>query len=229
MQKISFSEGWQFTRVATGETYTVALPHDATISEPRDPNIRIGYLCAFYHGGRYEYVKKFMLPQEWIDRAVYIEFEGIYRNSEVYVNGAKVSSLVNGYTIICERIDKYLKKGENEICVTIDTPYTDHSRWYAGSGILRLRSSFKKSILPGLFSAALSFRQCAGDMDIGHRGAAFRKCAGVFEEFVPFPKRLANVDGGHSPAPFCQLKVNPYTLASASACSRVMVPLATAL
>lgn len=137
MQKISFSEGWQFTRVATGETYTVALPHDATISEPRDPNIRIGYLCAFYHGGQYKYVKKFMLPQEWIDRAVYIEFEGIYRNSGVYVNGAKISSLVNGYTIICERIDKYLKKGENEICVTIDTPYTDHSRWYAGSGIYR--------------------------------------------------------------------------------------------
>lgn len=137
MQKINFNEGWEFTRKATGETRPITLPHDATISENRDPGIRIGYLCAFYHGGQYEYVKKFMLPQEWIDKAVYIEFEGIYRNSEVYVNGIKVSSLVNGYTIICERIDKYLKNDENEIRVTIDTPYTDHSRWYAGSGIYR--------------------------------------------------------------------------------------------
>lgn len=137
MRKINFNRGWQFTRLESGETIPVTLPHDATISEPRDPDIRIGYLCAFYHGGKYEYKKVFSLPEEWEGKAVYLEFEGIYRNSEVFVNGEKISSLVNGYIGICKRIDGYLRTGNNEIKVCIDTPYNDHSRWYAGSGIYR--------------------------------------------------------------------------------------------
>lgn len=137
MQRISFHQNWRFTRIATGETSVVNLPHDATISEPRDPAIRIGYLCAFYHGGKYEYVKNFTVPQEWEKKAVYIKFEGIYRNSEIFVNGTKIDSLANGYVPILARIDELLYTGENEIKVTIDTPYTDHSRWYAGSGIYR--------------------------------------------------------------------------------------------
>ncbi len=137
MQRISFHENWTFIRVATGEQTAVDLPHDATIAEPRDPAIRIGYLCAFYHGGRYEYVKRFSVPMEWKQKAVYLEFEGIYRNSEICVNGAKIDSLVNGYIPVLVRIDGYLHAGENEVKVIIDTPYTDHSRWYAGSGIYR--------------------------------------------------------------------------------------------
>ena len=135
MQRISFGDNWSFTRVATGETTTVDLPHDATISEPRDPDIRIGYLCAFYHGGKYEYEKRFSFSEG--GEAVYLEFEGIYRNSEIYVNGKKIDSLVNGYIPVCLCIDEYLHAGENTVKVTIDTPYNDHSRWYAGSGIYR--------------------------------------------------------------------------------------------
>lgn len=63
MRRSSFHENWQFTRCATGERETVELPHDATIAEPRDPDIRIGYLSAFYHGGKYKYEKHFPAPR----------------------------------------------------------------------------------------------------------------------------------------------------------------------
>lgn len=106
------------------KTERVDLPHDATISEPRDPSIRIGYLCAFYHGGKYEYRKSFTLPREWAEKAVYLEFEGIYCRSEVFVNGSRISSLTNGYIGVSERIDHLLHAGENEVRVTVDTPIT---------------------------------------------------------------------------------------------------------
>ena len=137
MKRISFNNDWHFTRLASGKTERVDLPHDATISEPRDPAIRIGYLCAFYHGGKYEYRKSFTLPREWAEKAVYLEFEGIYCRSEVFVNGSRISSLTNGYIGVSERIDHLLHAGENEVRVTVDTPYNDHSRWYQGSGIYR--------------------------------------------------------------------------------------------
>lgn len=137
MKRISFDNDWLFTRLSSGETQRVNLPHDASISEPRDPAIRIGYLCAFYHGGKYEYRNSFSLPKEWAGKAVYLEFEGIYCRSEVFVNGTKISSLVNGYIPVCERIDALLHAGENEVRVTVDTPYNDHSRWDQGSGIYR--------------------------------------------------------------------------------------------
>lgn len=137
MKRISFNDDWHFTRLASGKTERVDLPHDATISEPRDPSIRIGYLCAFYHGGKYEYRKSFTLPQAWAGKAVYLEFEGIYCRSEVFVNGSRISSLTNGYIGVSERIDHLLHAGENEVRVTVDTPYNDHSRWYQGSGIYR--------------------------------------------------------------------------------------------
>lgn len=135
MQKILFTQNWEFVRLSTGEKQTVHLPHDATIGEDRDPNIRIGYLCAYFHGGKYEYVKRFV--NEWENKTVYIEFEGIYRNFEIFINGNKIASQANGYVGVCKRIDEFLRAGENEIKVTIDTPYTDHTRWYAGSGIYR--------------------------------------------------------------------------------------------
>lgn len=134
MQRISFGDSWSFTRVATGETTTVDLPHDATISEPRDPDIRIGYLSAFYHGGKYKYEKHFPRPE---GEAVYLEFEGVYRSFEVLINGTKAEVLTNGYIPACIRIDEYLHAGENTVKVTVDTPYNDHSRWYQGSGIYR--------------------------------------------------------------------------------------------
>lgn len=137
MKKISFNADWELTRGKTGEREHVHLPHDATISEQRDPAIRIGYLCAFYHGGEYTYVKRFSLPQDWLGKAIYLEFEGIYCHSEIFVNGTRAQGCVNGYIPLMMRIDSCLHEGENEVKVTVNTPYTDHSRWYAGSGICR--------------------------------------------------------------------------------------------
>ena len=111
MKKISFNADWELTRGRTGEREHVHLPHDATISEQRDPAIRIGYLCAFYHGGEYTYVKRFSLPQDWLGKAIYLEFEGIYCHSEIFVNGTRAQGCVNGYIPLMMRIDSCLHEG----------------------------------------------------------------------------------------------------------------------
>lgn len=137
MKKSDFNQNWQFTSKKTGETKTVCLPHDATISEERDPDIPIGYLCAFYHGGEYRYHKKFNMAIQEAEQPHYLEFEGIYCNFTVSINGTECAKLVNGYTGIMIDCTGKFRAGENEIEVNVNTPYTDHSRWYAGSGIYR--------------------------------------------------------------------------------------------
>ena len=133
MKKLLLNTDWQFTDFQTQEQKTVCLPHDATIGSDRDPDIRIGYLSAFYHGGTYEYIKTFVVPKEWKGKTVYFEAEGIYRNVTITVNGNKISSFVNGYMGICERIDMFLQYGgENTVAVKIETPYNDHVFLYVG-------------------------------------------------------------------------------------------------
>lgn len=137
MDKLDFCRDWEFYSEKSNTKTKLNLPHDATIGEDRDPEIRIGYLSGFYHGGNYVYTKKFTLKEEDIGKVIYLEFEGIYRDFVVLVNNTAVYSMSNGYTAFTIRIDAYLKLGDNEIKVEIHTPYNDHTRWYQGSGIYR--------------------------------------------------------------------------------------------
>ena len=90
MQKIDFNKDW-ICRCLTRdeEAYPVTLPHDAMLSEPRTQESTGEGNIGWYIGGDYEYTKNFFVPEEYKGKKVLIEFEGIYHNGEVYINGKR--------------------------------------------------------------------------------------------------------------------------------------------
>jgi len=95
------------------------------------------------------YRKEFSAPANFKDRLITIEFDGVYKNSEVWINGQYLGKRPYGYSSFSYEISKFLKAGKNSIAVKVDNSAQPDSRWYSGSGIYRnvwLTSSAKVSI-----------------------------------------------------------------------------------
>jgi beta-galactosidase len=67
----------------------------------------------------------------------FLEFDGVYMNSTVYVNGQKVGYRPYGYSSFEYDITPYVKEGENVVAVRVDNSDQPNSRWYSGCGIYR--------------------------------------------------------------------------------------------
>lgn len=124
----------------------VDLPHDAMIHEPRSENASSKNQSGFYTGGTYCYIKRLFVPMSWKNEKLTLEFEGVYKNSSVYINGNYAGGCHNGYTEFLVQTDGFLRYDEeNEIKVMVNNLAQPSSRWYTGSGIYRnvnlLRSS----------------------------------------------------------------------------------------
>jgi len=151
MRRTSFNDNWTvgtksgFFSEMTGQAVqpkAVTLPHDAMIERERAKPGEGGASgshansIGYYPEGEYDYKKTFFVPEEYQDKRVTIEFEGVYRNAMVYINGDYAGQCPSGYMNFAIRADRYLKYGqENEIKV-VAMNYKD-SRWYTGSGIYR--------------------------------------------------------------------------------------------
>lgn len=108
------------------------------IHEKRCADSPGGSAHGYFIGGIYEYEKHFTAPEEWRNKTLMLEFEGVYKNAEVCINGKKAGNRPYGYVpfVIC--MDEYLNYGkENIISVTVDNSQLPNSRWYTGSGIYR--------------------------------------------------------------------------------------------
>jgi beta-galactosidase len=90
-------------------------------------------------GGTGWYRKTFTLAEENRGRKVFIDFDGIYRNSEVWINGQFLGFRPNGYISFRYDLTPYIRFGDatNEIIVRVDNSMQPNSRWYSGSGIYR--------------------------------------------------------------------------------------------
>lgn len=139
MQKIDFNKGWMCKCLTRDEAaYPVTLPHDAMLSEPRTQESTGEGNIGWYIGGDYEYSKKFTVPKEYENQKVLIEFEGVYHNAEVHINGKKVAGRPYGYTNFYINTDGFFKFGEeNEVKVIAHNADQPNSRWYSGTGIYR--------------------------------------------------------------------------------------------
>ena len=148
MKKEDFNSEWQFVKgyvpslkvlaMYGKQAQKITLPHDAMIHETRDENTKNGGATGFYPGGVYTYFKTFPVSQEWEEKTVILEFEGVYETAMVYVNGVLAKTNKNGYTNFYVDIARYLNFGEeNEIKVVADNSSEENSRWYSGSGIYR--------------------------------------------------------------------------------------------
>ena len=157
MLRESFLQGWRFIArpvisvqsLAHGnseEGVPVELPHDAMIHEARSAEAPSKNQSGFYPGGTYCYVKSFQVPEAWRGGQVMLEFEGVYKNSAVYVNGAPAGGCENGYTEFLTDLTPWLRWGEkNEIRVMVNNQGQPSSRWYSGSGIYRGASLLRSS------------------------------------------------------------------------------------
>lgn len=142
MQKICFNKNWTFANgkapFTREKSKPVDLPHDYMIEQKRDSNSLTRRDGGYFPGGLGWYSKKFFAPQEWCEKDIYIEFEGIYMNAEVKLNGNVIKRQNYGYTTFNVCLNQYIKYDqENELSVLADNTTVPNSRWYSGSGIYR--------------------------------------------------------------------------------------------
>ena len=131
MKKVLFNENWAFN----GKPVT--LPHDAMISEQRRADAPGGGGHGYFPGGVYTYEKVFEAPEEWQEKTVLVEFEGVYKNATVSLNGQELCFHPYGYTGFTVELVGLNYGGENTLTVIADNSQLPNSRWYTGSGIYR--------------------------------------------------------------------------------------------
>ena len=118
----------------------LSLPHDWAIEGDFYAGNPSGAGGGALPGGVGWYRKTFSIPlapSQDGGTSCFIEFDGVYMNSTVYVNGQKVGFRPYGYSSFEYDITEYLKKGENIIAVRVDNSDQPNSRWYSGCGIYR--------------------------------------------------------------------------------------------
>ncbi len=111
---------------------------------PHDWSIEMGYTQehtagsnGFLPGGVGWYRKEFELPKSDRDKNVAIRFEGVYNNSQVWINGQDLGNFPNGYLDFEYDLTRYLVNGKNTIAVRVDRRAYADARWYVGGGIYR--------------------------------------------------------------------------------------------
>ena len=117
---------------------TVELPHDWSIESAPDAKNLTGAGGGFFPGGVGWYRKTFHAPAEWRGKRVSVEFDGVYRDATVYLNGHKLGMHPYGYTSFTFDLTGSLDfAGANVLAVRVDNSALPNSRWYSGSGIYR--------------------------------------------------------------------------------------------
>ena len=113
------------------------LPHDWSIEGEYKEKHATGNRGGFLPSGIGWYRKTFNVPENWSKRKVFIEFDGIYMNSDVWINGHHLGHRPYGYIGLSYDLSSYLREGRNVISVRVDTEKAPSGRWYTGSGIYR--------------------------------------------------------------------------------------------
>lgn len=117
---------------------TLDLPHDWSIEGAPEQKNPMGGAGGYFPAGVGWYRKKFDVPASWQEQCVSVYFEGVYMNSEVFINGHSLGIYPYGYSSFAYRLEKYLKFGEkNTLAVKVDNSQQINCRWYSGSGIYR--------------------------------------------------------------------------------------------
>ena len=139
MRKIAFNDGWTCRHAGdSGKGKPVTIPHDAMLDEKRTQESLGGINVGWFEGFDYVYEKEFSVPQEYEDFRVVFEFEGVYRNAEVYLNGKRAGFRPYGYTNFYVEANEFLHFGmKNQIQVIARNADQPNSRWYSGAGIYR--------------------------------------------------------------------------------------------
>ena len=144
----SFDFGWRFSRgdfpgaqnaeFSESNWKNVVLPHDWSIEGPFDEKEPAGQSGGYLPTGIGWYRKRFHLPGSSKDKQLTIEFDGVYQNSEVWINGHYLGKRPYGYVPFFYDLTPHISfEAENVIAVKVDNSHQTNCRWYSGSGIYR--------------------------------------------------------------------------------------------
>ena len=148
-KRVSFNQDWRFHLgdVANGQDKglddaqwrQLDLPHDWSIEGEFSENAPSGTGGGALPGGLGWYRKTFTVPMTSKGKLVFVEFDGVYRNSEVWINGEYLGKRPYGYISFAYELTPHLiyGGGPNVIAVKVDNSQQPNSRWYSGSGIYR--------------------------------------------------------------------------------------------
>jgi len=146
-QRLLMDYGWMFTRGDPAGAEDPAfddsgwrsldLPHDWSIEGPYDENAPTGGRGGYLPTGVGWYRRAFTLPEGSQGRRFTIEFDGVYQNSDVWINGHHLGSRPYGYISFHYDLTPHLVDGENVVAVRVDNSRQPNTRWYSGSGIYR--------------------------------------------------------------------------------------------
>jgi len=146
--RVSFDLGWKFFQgdaagaqmpnFADASWRDVDLPHDWSIEGAFDQAAPSSGPGAYLPTGIGWYRKRFRVPGADRGRIVLLEFDGVYQNSEVWINGQYLGLRPYGYVPFAYELTPYLKfDSENVVAVKVDNSRQTNCRWYSGSGIYR--------------------------------------------------------------------------------------------
>jgi len=137
MLKQDFNKNWLFT-LKDDKQVSVNLPHDFSVIQKRSKDSPAGWGNGYFPGGVGDYEKTIFVPEEWKDKSVVLEFEGVYMNAIVRVNNDIAVRQPYGYSTFHCDLSSHLKFGEeNQIKVHVNNSAQPNCRWYSGSGIYR--------------------------------------------------------------------------------------------
>ncbi|MBR3287445.1 MAG: DUF4982 domain-containing protein [Bacteroidales bacterium] len=144
---LPFDSGWKFSlgdienaqavQYNDREWRAVTLPHDWSIEGENLQNNPGGGSIGYFPMGTGWYRKSFSIPGYSKSKIYTIEFDGVYMNSTVWINGTEIGSWPYGYSSFSYDITPVLKASGNVIAVRVDNSKQPNSRWYSGSGIYR--------------------------------------------------------------------------------------------
>ncbi len=147
-EKLSFNDDWTFhlgdIAEASSADYddsswrTLDLPHDWAIEGEFSADNPSGAGGGALPGGVGWYRKTFKLDKKLEGKKIFIDFDGVYMNSEVWINGTYLGLRPYGYISFRYDLTPYLSfDSENTIAVRVDNSEQPNSRWYSGCGIYR--------------------------------------------------------------------------------------------
>lgn len=148
-KRVSFNQDWRFQLGDASNGHDVDLndsqwrrldlPHDWSIEGEFSEKAPSGPGGGALPGGIGWYRKTFTVPMTSKGKSIFIEFDGVYRNSEVWINDHYLGKRPYGYSSFVYELTPHLiyGGGPNVIAVRVDNSQQPNSRWYSGSGIYR--------------------------------------------------------------------------------------------
>ncbi len=143
-----FDKGWHFhlgdvngaelTTFNDANWRNLNLPHDWSVEGKFSKDNPATPEGGALPGGIGWYRKTFIEPASAKSKKIYVDFDGVYQKSTVWINGHQLGFRPNGYISFRYELTPYLNfGGKNTIVVKVDNSVQPNSRWYSGSGIYR--------------------------------------------------------------------------------------------